>query len=49
MDFIELLDIEYLRGMDFGYNIGIHLDEAQLLSPAEIDCMMTRIRRETNG
>ena len=41
--FIELLDIEFLRGMDFGYNIGIHLDEAQLLSPAEIDCMMTRL------
>ena len=41
--FIELLDIEYLRGMDFGHNIGIHLDEAQLLRPAEIDCMMTRL------
>lgn len=41
--FIELLDIEYLRGMDFGQNIGIHLDEAQLLRPAEIDCMMTRL------
>lgn len=41
--FIELLDIEYLRGMDFGHDIGIHLDEAQLLRPAEIDCMMTRL------
>ena len=41
--FIELLDIEYLRGMDFGYNVGIHLDEAQLLRPAEIDCLMTRL------
>lgn len=41
--FIELLDIEYLRGMDFGHDIGIHLDEAQLLRPAEIDCLMTRL------
>lgn len=43
--FIELLDIEYLRGMDFGYSIGIHLDEAQLLRPTEIDCMMTRLSK----
>ena len=41
--FIELLDIEYLRGMDFGHKVGIHLDEAQLLRPAEIDCLMTRL------
>lgn len=43
--FIELLDIEFLRGMDFGQDIGIHLDEAQLLRPAEIDCMMTRLSK----
>lgn len=43
--FIELLDIEYLRGQDFGYNIGIHIDEAQLLTPEEIDCVMTRLSK----